>query len=88
MNQARGYFSLILSQSLRYIYVIGGLTNSKKKANKQVWIDLVNNSLVNQIDQDEDKELQSGIIRNTGCLNSIEKFDVFSKKWQLVAPLN
>jgi hypothetical protein len=34
MNQARGYFSLILSQSLRYIYVIGGLTNSKKKANK------------------------------------------------------
>jgi hypothetical protein len=47
MNLARGYFSLILSQSLRYIYVIGGLTNSKKKANKQVWIDLVNNSLVN-----------------------------------------
>ena len=27
MNQARGFFSAVLTQNLRYIYVIGGLTN-------------------------------------------------------------
>ena len=57
MNQPRANFQASLSSNLRFIYVAGGVTNSKKKDAQQY-------------------------------LKSIEKYDVFEQKWQLLAPLS
>ena len=80
MNQARGFFTAVLTQSLRYIYVIGGLTDrpaSQAQHNKSTDI----RDRKNQID------LNRQNAKTDVAIDSIEKFDTFSQKWQLVAPM-
>ena len=69
MNQPRGFFTAILTQNLRYIYVIGGLTNGATRSGSR-----------NQPGSEHHPALST-------ALDSIEKYDTFSQKWQLVAPM-